>query len=173
MNLLKRLQVWISRIHRCCGFGIQSPTDYAFVRYVINEHWPYYAYSSFTDDDWLTQKLGKLYFRLANWRQPSLMLADRYQQYFHAGCQRITFTTAVPTKVELARVDVEDRNAFEALLPFCDAQSIIVMEGISRDKDYWRVIEKDGRTGTTFDLYYCGIIFFDIQRYKHNYQINF
>ena len=51
MNQLKRYLVWLGRIHRCGGFGIQSPTDYSFVRYVINEHWPYYAYDSLTDDD--------------------------------------------------------------------------------------------------------------------------
>ena len=29
------------------------------------------------------------------------------------------------------------------------------------------------RCGTTFDLYYCGIIFYDLGRAKHNYRINF
>ena len=84
MNQLKRCLVWLSRIHRCRGFGIQSPTDYSFVRYVINEHWPYYAYQQFNSDDWLVEKLGHLYFRLANWRQPTQMLVDEYQQYWLA-----------------------------------------------------------------------------------------
>ena len=76
MNLLKRYFIWFSRIHQCRGFGIQSPTDYSFVRYVINEHWPYYAYDQLDWDDWLTSKLGRLYFRLANWKQPSMMIQD-------------------------------------------------------------------------------------------------
>ena len=66
MLFIRRWLVWLSRIHRVWGFGIQSPTDYAFVRYVVNEHWPYYAYEELTDKDWLTEKLGRLYFRLAN-----------------------------------------------------------------------------------------------------------
>ena len=33
MNLLTRLFVWLSRLHHCRGFGIQSPTDYWLVRY--------------------------------------------------------------------------------------------------------------------------------------------
>ena len=68
---MNRYLVWLSRIHCCRGFGIQSPTDYAFVRYVVNEHWPYYAYDVLRDDDWLREKLGRLYMRLANWRQPT------------------------------------------------------------------------------------------------------
>ena len=95
MNQLRRWLIWLSRIHRCRGFGIQSPTDYAFVRYVVNEHWPYYAYDSLPDDPWLTSKLGKLYFRLANWRQPTVMLADRYQSYWQAGCRKICFMNAI------------------------------------------------------------------------------
>lgn len=71
MNQLTRIWVYLSRLHRSLGFGIQSPTDYAFVRYVINEHWQYYAYQQLDeqDDNWLRRKLGRLYFRLANWRQ--------------------------------------------------------------------------------------------------------
>lgn len=30
----------------------------------------------------------------------------------------------------------------------------------------------DSRTGVTFDLYYCGILFFD-KRIKQNYIVNF
>ena len=83
-----RWLVWLSRIHCCRGFGIQSPTDYAFVRYVVNEHWPYYAYDVLHEADWLREKLGRLYFRLANWRQPTVILSDDYQQWWHAGCKK-------------------------------------------------------------------------------------
>ena len=88
MNRLTRWLVWLSHIHCCRGFGIQSPTDYAFVRYVVNEHWPYYAYDELSADSWLQEKLGRLYLRLANWRQPTVILSDDYQQWFHAGCHQ-------------------------------------------------------------------------------------
>ena len=172
MNQLQRWLVWLSRIHCCRGFGIQSPTDYAFVRYVVNEHWPYYAYNSLPADSWLTRKLGKLYFRLANWRQPMLMQEDRYHCYWHAGCKRMSFLKDVPL-VELARVDIEDREGYELLSSKCNEQSVVVVEGIWRDWDRWHEMECDQRNGTTFDLYYCGIIFYDIKRFKHNYKINF
>ncbi|MDE6647144.1 MAG: hypothetical protein K2K03_04825 [Prevotella sp.] len=172
MTQISRWLVWLSRIHRCRGFGIQSPTDYAFVRYVVNEHWPYYAYEELKGDDWLTEKLGRLYFRLANWRQPQTMVADRYQRYWQAGCRKTVFTATVAT-VELARVEVEDRAAWESVVQHCDEHSVVVVEGIWRSRAQWQAIKCDERTGITFDLYYCGIVFFEKKRYKHHYTINF
>ena len=172
MNQLKRCFVWLSRIHRCRGFGIQSPTDYSFVRYVINEHWPYYSYKQFSNDDWLTRKLGLLYFRLSNWVLPKEMLQDEYQRYWSAGCKKTRFSSDIKA-VELARVDIADAGGWRSLAGKCDSHSVVVVEGIWRNWDMWHQIVADERVSITFDLYYCGIVFFDKSRFKHNYIINF
>lgn len=172
MNQLKRCFVWLSRIHRCRGFGIQSPTDYSFVRYVINEHWPFYAYEQLNDDDWLKRKMGKLYFRLANWRQPSVMLQDEYQPYWQAGCRSTVFSKRL-NYVELGRVAIDDREGWADMVSKCDEHSVIIVEGLWRDWERWHKLEADENTGVTFDLYYCGIVFFDKNRFKQNYIINF
>lgn len=172
MNSIKRWIVWLSRLHRCRGFGVQSPTDYSFVRYVVNEHWPYYAYSKMPKSDWLTNKLGRLYFRLANWRQPRYMLMDCYHDYWQAGCHSLHFVQQLQ-KVELARVDIDDIIDFEHLLAHCDADSVLVVENIFRNWSRWHSIQLNQQTGVTFDLYFCGIVFFDKQRYKQHYTINF
>jgi len=59
------------------------------------------------------------------------------------------------------------------MLPKCHEGSVMVVEGIYRDPQRWRAIVQDERVGVTFDLYYCGIIFFDNKRYKQHYIINF
>ncbi len=100
------------------------------------------------------------------------MQPDDYQPYWEAGCRKTRFLPDV-AKVELARVDIDDHEGYEALLTRCDGQSVVVVEGISRDWARWHEIEHDTRCGTTFDLYYCGIIFYDFGRAKHNYRINF
>ena len=43
----RRLCLWVflKRLRHCAGFGVQSPTDYAFVREVIYERWPYALYA--------------------------------------------------------------------------------------------------------------------------------
>ena len=179
MNRLKSWLVWLSRIRHSRGFGIQSPTDYAFVRYVVNEHWPYYAYDELHEAHWLRQKLGRLYLRLANWRQPSSVLSDDYQQWFHAGCHHSDITPLTSyikhpaSPIQLARIPIDQWDSFEPLLAQCDEQTVLVVEDIWRQPQRWQQIARDARTGTTFDLYYCGIVLFDTKRYKHNYTINF
>ena len=92
MQRLRHAFVWLMRIGHCRGFGVQSPTDYWLVRYVINEHWPYYQYATLGEgDEWLTRKLGLLYFRLANWLQPHMIESDGYQSYLQAGCKKAAF----------------------------------------------------------------------------------
>ena len=176
MNQLTRLWVWLSRMHHSLGFGIQSPTDYVFVREVVNEHAPYYAYQQLNKQsgDWLKRKLGRLYLRLVNWRQPTAMLRDAYEPFWRAGCRKVRFA-AVLDHYELVRVDMSDQteDALAHIYNKVDDRSVLIVENLSGNWDLWHRIEKDGRTGVTFDLYYCGIVFFDKKRHKMNYKVNF
>ena len=174
MSPLPRFLVWLSRIHKCQGFGIQSPTDFDFVRTVVNEHSAYYAYDELQADSWMQRKLGKLYFRVANWRQPTTILTNDYQPWFQAGCRSAHIVSDLGDEaLQLAHIEIEQHQQLEQLYAHCNQQSVIIVEGIWHDWQAWHAIEHDTRTGTTFDLYYCGIVFCDTQRYKHNYRINF
>ena len=70
-----RLFVFLKRIRHCAGFGVQSPTDYAFVREVIYERWPYALYAEleakFHDTNWFLLKLSQLLLRVSNYAQAS------------------------------------------------------------------------------------------------------
>ena len=172
MQRLKYLFVWLSRIGHCRGFGIQSPTDYWLVRYVINEHWPYYQYEALgKEDDWLTRKLGQLYFRLANWRQPEMIESDGYQEYLQAGCRKATFGESS----ELIRMtldgDYRQRLAYIYNKVYDD--TVLIVEGLWQNRPFWKEIKADERAVITFDLYYCGIAFFIPSRTKQHYIINF
>jgi len=174
-NHLASFAVWLRRIGQCRGFGIQSPSDYWFVRNVINEHWPYYQYAELgADDDRLKRKLGKLYFRLANWRQPTFILSDDFHSYFEAGCNRAKIVTEVKT-LELGRLALEGdfRHRMSSIYNKVDKNSVLIVESIWKDNSFWKELVADERTGVTFDLYYCGLVLFDKSRYKKNYIINF
>ena len=175
MQRLKYLMVWLSRINHCRGFGIQSPTDYWFVRYVINEHWPYYRYEELgKDDDWLTRKLGRLYFRLSNWKQPSVILSKVYQDYLHAGCETSEIKKdAVSADLIILKMDGDYRANMEYIYNKVKDDAILVVEGIWKDMAFWREVMDDHRSVVSFDLYYCGIVMFDHKRHKMNYIINF
>ena len=172
MQRLKYLFVWLSRIGHCRGFGIQSPTDYWLVRYVINEHWPYYQYEALgKEDDWLTRKLGQLYFRLANWRQPEKIESDGYLEYLQAGCKKATFGES-PELIRLT-LDGDYRQRLAYIYNKVYDDTVLVVENIWRNRDFWKELKADKRVRVTFDLYYCGIALFDKKRHKHNYIINF
>ena len=172
LNRLHQAFVWLRRIRYCRGFGIQSPSDYRFVRYVINEHWPYYAYESLgEEDDWLRRKLGCLYFRLANDLQPKTIVDwVGFHDYLKAGCRSACIVDDAQ-QVELAIVPI--KTDYHHLFQECNDQSVVVFQDIYQHPEYWHCIEHDSRVTLTFDLYYCGSVMFDPKRIKHCYTINF
>lgn len=171
MKKLLYFFVWLSRIFHCQGFGIQSPTDYRFVRYVVNEHAPYYKYEEVgLSDDWLTRRLGQLYFRIANWLQPQVVVAANYEEYLKAGCAKCQVSDDALT-VEMAIVSTEEEIA--RLLPRCNDRSVMVLDRLHQHRALWKQIRQSANVTVTFDLYYCGIAFFDAKRSKQHYIINF
>lgn len=73
LSRLRRGVLWMSRAKYCRGFGIQSPWAYRFVRYVVNEHYPYYAYDDlrplFPHLSKRERRVCELYLRIANHQQ--------------------------------------------------------------------------------------------------------
>ena len=193
---LERLWIWLTRLARCRGFGIQSPSAYSFVRYVVNEHYPYYAYADLTNTHpqlgKRSRKLGEFYFRLANFAQVSHWLccgqaSHWLAPYVQAGCKA----------TEVCNIDASDFHAdaspeqplvvhlldplhaeetYERVLPMLNQRSILVVNDIrlsSHSRQLWQKLRHDPRTGVTFDLHYCGLVFFDTARPKQHYVINF
>lgn len=208
MSRLKMMAVWLSRINHCRGFGVQSPSAYAFIRYVVNEHYPYYAYEDLrkqhADVSDVRLKLCKLYLRLANYAQAAQWLwcgepGDAERSYVNSGCshtrQSVADTdSALPTPdaaqptiavIPLSAPDATRRTLALRFVETADearrlseaphSKTMLVVEGIGHDApaaDIWRQLTADSRVSVTFDLYYCGIAFFD-SRYKQDYIVNF
>lgn len=171
-NQLKAASVWLRRIGHCRGFGIQSPSDYWLVRYVINEHWPYYQYEALgRNDDWLTRKLGRLCFRIANWRQPAVIESSAFRDYLQAGCRKAVWGES--SELMVLSLEGDWRSRLSYIYNKVSADSVLVVTGLSKARDVWREIVNDERAVLTFDLYYCGIVLFDKKRDKKNYIVNF
>ena len=190
---IKRAWTWLCRCRYSRGFGVQSPWAYRFVRYVINEHYPYYAYDELdTSSNGLSarqRRLFRLYFRLANYVQPQVILnigtiTPACEAYLQHGCKHAVIRTVdmaeeiVHQPFELVRLtcDADNRVFYETLVPHTDERTLLVIEGINDNKkarQFWKEVVADERATATFDLYDCGIVFFDCKRIKKHYIINF
>ena len=174
---------------------MQSPSAYSFIRYVINEHYPYYAYKEFKcrykGYSKLFCKIGRLLFRLSNYWQPEVFLANTelFDGFVNAGCVK---TTCLP--LSAAIVDEDSAKEYGALsghhiifvdvrtfkgdvnklLGVCTVDTMLIMAGLfPKHKNVWHEIKESKFTGVTYNLYYCGIVFFDKSKYKQHYEVNF
>jgi len=182
---------WIHRMGYSRGFGVQSPSAYSFIRYVLTEHYPYYAYDElkmrFKSFDHATKKKGRLYFRLANYAQASHWFdyhsaEQPYAAYVHEGCRKTVFQAidgkTIPNAFRIARLSMtEDYQAvYEVLCKVATDDSILILEGINDNKDtkaFWKRVQESQKATRTYDLFLCGIIVFDTSKHKHHYIVNF
>ena len=195
------LSTWWRWLRRCgCsrGFGVQSPSAYAFIRYVINEHYPCYAYRELQKRlTWLDRRghqTGRLLLRLANFWQPEICIVNehRFDEYLHAGCRKAKrvemehpilkdnqFLKETRGMKRMMVIDLEKMGMEEVrtqVLPLCDDQTMLVLLGnLYREKqgEEWHQLQESEHSGITYDLYDVGIIFFDKKVYKQHYRMNF
>lgn len=199
MQGLKRTWIWLRRIRHCRGFGVQSPWAYRMVRYVINEHWPYYAYEDlrrrYPAVKSTARKLCELCLRLSNNVQPYMIInvdASGYVsgEYLKAGCRKAKYVepdsaesmaqlmSACGDGALLVRLVPQDGldTLFDTACRRARHGTVIMLQGIHEDaaaRRLWGRTVKKVPHVVTFDLYYCGLIFFDDKRFKQNYMINF
>lgn len=193
--------VWLSRINRCKGFGIQSPWAYAFVCDVINNHRPYAAYAEVEnrgrDLSHMERKLGRLCLRLADSLKAETIVnsgdgdgasglylragnGDAKLAYLPDGCSLEAFRilTGHFKSIELMRFTPEncDRELFEEAARKAQDGTVFIIEGIkhgARMKRFWREVALPANGAVTFDLYYCGLVCFKPKLYKQDYVVNF
>lgn len=191
---VQRYLHWLRRIKYCRGFGVQSPSAYRFIRYVINEHYPYYAYDELRKElprlDSLTRKRMELYFRISNYRQASLWLDysrrdDTIATYVWRGCNATRVRNIADSqqpvfgdKIEVLRICpiAGCESVLAAALKQTDDRTLFVIEDIGYNdtaRRLWQTLLESDVTSVSYDLYYLGIAFFDRKRYKNNYIVNF
>lgn len=184
--IFQRIFVWLKRCTHSRGFGVQSPNDYRFVRYVINEHYPYYAYSELKkanpDYGRLSHKLGRLYFRIANHCQPKVVVnllpdSQFYDKYIQRGCSKTQIHHDINISGKADIILISDNSIPLAdIFGLMQPHSILIVEGIKKNKQakqLWNIITETECVKISFDLYYAGIALLDDKRYKQHYKINF
>ena len=156
---------------------MQSPTHYAFIRYVLCETWPYYAYrplrNKYPHHNRRQHRLGRLLFRLANHLQPQQVLichpeADFLFSYIQAGCHK----TQLASQGQLLVADVDSLPPAAYLAQALSAGCLLVITDIHRSRQTeqcWQALQQGNHCGTTFDIYYAGIVMPSTRHQKHHY----
>lgn len=148
---MKSIKEYLCRIGKSKGFGIQSPWAYGFVKDVITEQLPYYAYEEMEQQfSGGELKRKKLYFRVMNFiKRDELHVFDL-------------------NKIPLSYIE-----SFLEEEPDCVA---FIVEGMFANKktlEVWRRIKELKSVGVTFDLYDFAICFLATELYKQHYKLNF
>ena len=177
---LHKFLVTLLRIPRTRGFGVQSPFAYRFLRDVITERWPYYAYDDLKslskgEED---RKIGHLMFRLSNyfgshqWYFGSVDLLQRYKAYILAGCHHASCVATLPCTVEIALLS-SDATIKETLQHISDDSVVILHDFRSGSLSYKDIMSMFDVAGATviFDLYDMGIFFFNSKLHRHIYKV--
>ena len=174
-GLVEGLLIFLKRIRHCAGFGVQSPTDYAFVREVIYERWPYAQYAELEAKFYGTSrfllKLSQLLLRVANYAQALRIgiigpLPPVMEAHLKAGCRKSEIMTVKGQKSK-------DKGRGEGTLDFSPSSLDIFPLLIATDlNDQWREYISQEHI-ISYDLYYLGIAFYDEKRYTEGHVINF
>lgn len=198
-DLLKRPVVWLMRFRHRCGYGVHSPFAFSFITDVVYEKTAYYCYAPLSEQterlrrtdaamaQRISQRVGRLLFRIANYRQPRTIvalgrpsMAADYMQCARRSAAVCRSAEALPPEADLLFVDCDSADEaarqIEATSGHLNAESILVLMGIHRSaamKHLWQQLKESQQSGITFDLYYLGIVFLDHDKIKQHYIVNF
>ena len=188
-QFIRRPWVWLLRVRHRKGYGVHSPSAYAFLRGVVYETAAYYAYAELDrlHPWWQRYMLSysltcrRLLFRLANYIHPRTICI-----LGSVPIEKAYLTAAVPTADVVQTLDATSPElifvAREALaqlpqpLPKMAATGMLIVEGIYADAashDRWRAICQDPQTVITYDLYTYGLVLFDRTKHPQHYIVNF
>lgn len=170
------------------GFGVQSPSDYYFVRNVIYERAPYYAYETLDAKhkacSYMERKKAKLAFRVANFAhpsrvyyigEPSALMAD----YLNAA-RKDGFVT-IKDMAELQHlwqttneeaIHEGGRSLLENGCSLHEGDVFIIDDIANGNREAWQKLVNQPRL-VSFDLYYMGVAIYHERRFSEVHIVNF
>ena len=196
MKLIRRPWIWLRRVRKRKGYGVHSPSAYAFLRGVVYEHSPYYAFASLNHlHPWWVRWFSlypltcrRLLFRLANYAHPKTILLIGECPIEAAYMAAAVPSAKIKEFTEIPSLENPDSTP-DLLFITCEALAaippdlipmpeggVLIAEGIHKSTanlTAWNALRKDARTGCSYDLYTYGIAFFTPAKYPQHYCINF
>lgn len=201
-EIIERASVWLSRIGRGNGYGIHSPSAFAFVHDVICRRGKHEAYGllhalrSNRTPGGPPERDDRLLLRLAHYHNPRTALvvgenAALSLDYLKAGCDSCRFAYLPSAKREdvrreagkLGSIDLlyVDDNAmwpavWEEAIGHASPRSLYIIRSIHADGDslnQWRRKTADPRVRTSYDLHFFGLASFEKRITKESYVVRY
>lgn len=188
---IARMGVRIWRWKHFNGFGIQSPTDYAFVCNIVYGR-AYREASALPEtlrrDKTVRGRIGSLLYRIADFWKPDCIVnsmsdADYYSSFLFAAVSSELIVQTPDFDSQAKRVIyclspqvLTEEKQVQDLLSHAGDGCVVLVDGTSQRPIYnkvWKRLVQDDRVRISFDLYDVGIAFFDPKRVKQHYKINF
>lgn len=198
---LKRPFIWLMRFRHRCGYGVHSPFAFDLITNVFYEKTDYYAYSRLEKQEKQLHhaeesplKVKRLLFRLVNRMQPSLLIdagkPATASLYLKEAKKKLNYRKVTsPDECLFKQSEKIDflyihrhrdpafvEEVFNRCLPYIHEETVFVLEGIGYSyamKRLWRKLKSNNQVFVTFDLYDLGILFFDSNKFKQHYIVNF
>lgn len=181
------------RLPRSRGFGVQSPWAYRFVRSVVSERRPYYAYLDHKEHlqslPKSCRRICRFMVRLANFVQAKVWISlgsdvEMYERYIHAGCvgSEISHTASAVDGLTAddawaVLVSATDNDAVVQALQLmkqADEKCLLVVDNIRRDKaarQTWRQLKSQIPSTVVFDMHDCAVMFFHTVNHRQTYAV--
>lgn len=160
-NRIKEFVIRLSRWSRTRGFGVQSPTDYRFVREVIRG---------------CGSSKERCLLSCRGYEERKEALMRRLQEYVATHSVSPT-ESPVNGHSELVTISLSDCSKEKVEMSLADIRenTIFVVENINHDNQtriLWQSIVADQRARTTYDLYHLGLALFEPKLTKMHYCVN-
>lgn len=186
-NYISQLVIWLKRFRQRKGYGVHSPFAFNFITHIIFEKGYYYNYSNFSNlpkDKVESKKLCKLLFRLVNFTQPKTIYyqtnSPSIAAIFTWAKSDVKIATQLTSKTDLIYIGPNKRGLItedtQTIYEQLGKNSILIIYGIGYNvetKLFWQSLIKHEKAGISFDLHDCGILFFDQEKNKQDYIVNF
>lgn len=163
---------WLNRLLRAPrtrGFGVQSPTDYHFIRHVVCQKQPYYAYRTLESKTAHLSKreveILRFYLRLANHIQdscPIYIIGKESYGNITSDLRRL-FLTAGSKKANVQQV-----RRIPSAITASDT-CLLVMENYESNRE---LLSQRPLTRVLFDMQDIAVAFCNPKRHKTLYKIN-
>ena len=144
-----RIIEYICRMPRTRGFGVQSPTAYAFLRRVVKEKGFLAKCASVDEYPYSDLPRERLLYRLR---------------------------CAYPYVVVLSYGEWSAPMLADSVLGRCDSDTVLVLLDINQDKqssEEWRQLVADKRCFQVFDMLDIGVVFLDPTKPKQFFKVNY